>query len=613
MSRHARLLLAAALALLTGATSNALFAAPRQEKPPEQKKPENPPQADKPQSPEQKPTPQPGVRIQNQGGTAKPSAPSTPINDIIAYRGDQKAPVVTSENTVSLNFDEVDYDAPVLATVNGQKIDQTTFRNRLILSQGFLELDQHLTYMLTKRRIDAAAKSGADPKQFLVSDEEVRKAYEDMKASIPNVMQGMKSEDWEKQVKDYMGLERYFDMLKVNLSFAKIFLPPVQKPADSTPGGTDKPGAAPQPQGLPAYTKELLKPEQAETLEQQYQKGVDLPFIFRDSFIKEIKAELLKRAKLNYFFEGDLQDGVFMTVDGEPVFTEELWTLVSGRIKHADKDLTLREAIISLAFDQDLKAKKAMLSSQEAQELFRQHEATYENTFFPLSFVVQLKGFGSLHKYREYYARKCAFTKWIKAQDSGDAFDKKLRAYYTDGPTKLFFEQGKVDSSVIFLSAWDADQNRMKEGGIKDAVERANKILDECRQGANFNDMVKKYSDFPDSHEARKGLLGSQSRYELRRSVGETEFFIYASDYSLAEELFFCATPGDILGPVVRRVPETATGVFLAKVNRFEHETPVSFETKKEQTEQDYIDTMFLANAHRCYQAAKVDLTTKKG
>jgi hypothetical protein len=139
---------------------------------------------------------------------------------------------VTSENIVSLNFDGVDYDAPVLATVNGEKIDQTTFRNRLILSQGFLELDQHLTYLLTKRRIEAAAATGADPKQYLVSDDEVRKAYEEMKASIPNVMQGMKSEDWEKQVKDYMGLERYLEMLKVNLSFAKIFLPPVQKPAD---------------------------------------------------------------------------------------------------------------------------------------------------------------------------------------------------------------------------------------------------------------------------------------------------------------------------------------------------------------------------------------------
>src|SRR5262249_37797637 len=159
-----------------------------------------------------------------------------------------------------------------------------------------------------------------------------------------------------------------------------------------------------------------------------------------------------------------------------------------------------------------------------------------------------------------------------------------------DEPTKLFFEQGKVDSSVIYLSAWDSEQNRLKEGGLKEAVERANKILDECRQGANFNDMVKKYSDLPDGQETRKGRLGPRSRYELRRSVGETEYMIYASDYSLAEELFFCATPGDILGPVVRRVPETATGVFLAKVNRYEHEAPVSFETKKEQTEQDYID-----------------------
>jgi hypothetical protein len=629
MCRITRLLLVGSVALLAGTASAALISAP-QEKPADQKKPQNPPQPDNPQTPEAKPNQQPGLRVQTPGATPRPSPPSTPIADIVAYRGDKKSATVTSENIVSLNFEGVDYDAPVLATVNGEKIDQTTFRNRLILSQGFLELDQHLTYLLTKRRIEAASATGADPKQYLVSDDEVRKAYEEMKASIPNVMQGMKSEDWEKQVKDYMGLERYMEMLKVNLSFAKIFLPPVQKPVDSTGGTPDQPSS--EPQGLPAYTKELLKPEQVETLDQQYKKGQDLPFIFRDSFIKEIKAELLKRAKLTYFFEGGLDNGVFMTVDGEPVFTEELWTLVSGRIKHADKELTLREAIISLAFDQDLRSKKSLLTTKDAQDLFRQHEATYENTFFPLSFVVQLKGFGSLHKYREYYARKCAFTKWLKDQNPGDAFEQALRAYYTDEPTKLFFEGGHVDCSIIFLSAWDNEQNRLKEGGVKGAVDRANQILDEYRAAErkaaeskaadgspaphpanSFAELVKKYSEMPDGTETRKGLLGPKTRYELRRCVGETEYLIYASDYSLAEEIFFCATPDDILGPVVRRVPEPATGVFLVKVNRYDHDTAVSFETKKEQVEQDYIDTQFLANAHRCYQAAKVELTTKKG
>jgi hypothetical protein len=321
-----------------------------------------------------------------------------------------------------------------------------------------------------------------------------------------------------------------------------------------------------------------------------------------------------------------------MTVDGEPVFTEELWTLVAGRIKHADKELTLREAIISLAFDQDLRDKKSLLGTKDAQDLFRQHEATYENTFFPLSFVVQLKGFGSLHKYREYYARKCAFTKWLK--DQNPATRSRKRCAPTTPTSRPSCSSRGATSTARSSSCppGTTSRDRLKEGGVKGAVDRANQILDEYRaaerqaaeskaaEGSpaprptnSFVELVKKYSEMPDGAETRKGLLGPKTRYELRRCVGETEYLIYASDYSLAEEIFFCATPDDILGPVVRRVPEPATGVFLVKVNRYDHDTAVSFETKKEQVEQDYIDTQFLANAHRCYQAAKVELTTKKG
>jgi hypothetical protein len=45
-----------------------------------------------------------------------------------------------------------------------------------------------------------------------------------------------------------------------------------------------------------------------------------------------------------------------------------------------------------------------------------------------------------------------------------------------------------------------------------------------------------------------------------------------------------------------------ATGVYLVRVNRFEHDT---------QVEQEYIDTQFLAHAHQCYEAAQVELATK--
>ncbi|MFO0980413.1 MAG: hypothetical protein U1E76_01495 [Planctomycetota bacterium] len=562
------------------------------------------------QQPAVKPETPPAAQPRPQVTTApqRPTTPATPIADITAYRGDKKAPVVTSENRVRLSLDGINYDAPVLAKVNGEPITQNTFRNRLILSQGFLELEQQLTYILTNRRIEMAVAEGAKKEDFLVTNEEVQKAYEDMKASIPNLAQGMKAEEWEKQVKDFIGLDRYLDMLRVNLSFGKIFLPPIKK-KPAAAGAPDAAAAASEEPGLPKHTKELLKPEHVEMLEQQYKQGQELPFIFRDNFVKEIKAELLKKADLKYFWEGGLEDGVFMKVDGEPLFTDQLWSLVAGRIKHADKDLTLREAIVSLAFDQSLRANKAMLSPEESLKLYKQHESTYENTIFPLAFVANLKGFSSLHKYREYYARKCAFTKWLKAQYPDKAFDEQLKAYYYDGPTKLFFEEGRVDSSVLFLSAWDAENNRLKPDGMHAAMDRATQVLDEYRKGASFNDLVKKYSDMTDNAETRKGLIGSKTRYELRRNLGESEYFIYAADYSLAEEIFFCARTDDVLGPVIRDVPEQVSGVFLVKANRFERGTAVSMDAKREQVEQDYIDTSFLNHAHQCLQTAKLELT----
>src|SRR5262249_17772904 len=157
---------------------------------------------------------------------------------------------------------------------------------------------------------------------------------------------------------DAIGLERYLDVLRVNLSFGKVFLPPIGNR-----------GAL----RLPGHTRQLLDPERVEMLERQYEQGQEPPVIFRDSLLKDIKAALLRNAKLAYFWEGLLPDGVFMTVDGEPLLTDRLWPLVASRIDHASKDIALREAIVSLAFDQDLRAKGALLTRDQARELYRQH------------------------------------------------------------------------------------------------------------------------------------------------------------------------------------------------------------------------------------------------
>ncbi|MEW6741774.1 MAG: hypothetical protein AB1486_03360 [Planctomycetota bacterium] len=563
-----------------------------QEKPPagEQVGPPSPPSQEKPR-------------------TLQPQAVVTaPITDIVGYRGGHVMPIPRHQDRAALDLSRADFEAPVIAKVNGVPLTRGDFLRRATLLLGGSELDQYITYLLTKKRLDQVVQAGADRSTYTVSDAEVLKAIEERKAAMPQVSR-QSGEDWEKQVREQFGWERYLEVERANLSFAKVFLPPVRVKKAAEEGGTE--GVGEGVNELPAYTAELLDPQMAETLKKYYEEGTPIPYIFQATFVQQIRTTLLKKTPIAYYFEDELDPEWLLVIEGEPVKTEEIYSLLEANLKPGDLELALRDALVSMAVDQALDKEGFLISATEKEEAFKKHEAVYEGTFFPLQLVVSLKGFGSMHKYREYFGRKAGFEQLERSRHPGAAWEETLRGHFSSGPSRLFFDNGRIQADLIYLSAWDNAAQRLKEGGLAGAIERAAGIRREAEAGDSFPTLVSEYSELPNVERINKGRLGVKSRYEVRQALGENEYSIYADGgYCLADELFYAGVEGELVGPVARYFPERGQGALVARIDHFEQKAATRpFEEQKELVESDYLDLHFQMFVFDCVRQSTFEIT----
>ncbi len=531
---------------------------------------------------------------QAQPGAPGPSGQRRPrarqlIPSIADFRGGETLEVMTARDMVDLDFSKVQFEADPVLIVDQQPVTRKELIGRLCLIVGSNEIDQFTTYILAQQIKTELARSGHSLQGLDVNEADLEKDIEAQKQMAPQMF-GMKAEDWEKQIREAMGWERFIEFRKVQLGFEKIFLPDPppgfreqqkeklmameEAPKENDPGTGDHPPEPKPPEQLvpeadlsflPQKTFELLDEKFGKMIKDNYARGEDVHPLMKMGVTMTIKRNLMSRTRIDFEPEYRDVDGreVLFTVEDMPVFTEEIFALIQPRLTAPTWRLALREIIAVRAVDKALEQVGYRFTPEQAAQVFQEMSAEYDkNPFLPLQQVAALLGFANVYHYRSYYERKAAYRKYVKATA---AKEDVTRHYEKSG--RLFFESGAIDGVVLFIPGERAEAEKK----MKDA-------LDQVALGRPFADLAREVGQYPPSPRGEVlagGRMQPQARNPLRMLLGESEYLSFVSGYALSDEAFYRSNEDGIVGPVFRDHNPRLTGCLALQVTRYFTESPL--------------------------------------
>jgi hypothetical protein len=567
--------------------------------------PAAPPAPQQPAQPQQPAAQQPGPVIQPP--QQPPQPPDQSVGKIRDYRGGSEGVkyIRRFEDVLELDFSKVDFEAPVVATIDGEPITNEMVRLWLAFAGGQLQGVRTAQMLrLTEQAVKRATADGADPKRFEVADADVevklRSEEEQARAQGEAALV-----EYKKMVDDTLGQERYRRLVKATMLSEKLLLPPIVKVEGQAP------------EGLPIEAAELLsdRPDIRDYLNNAYLSQADFPAMFRSQFLMMLQEAQVAKADIKYAVETELPPGVYMTINGEEVPTAEILDFVPNTPD--TRDLGLRLLLTYRAIDRELKKADALLSAEQFQLIFEAHEAEYKNTLFPLPNLIRLRGFMSMPEYREYYRRRAAYQQMIEATVDAKDFENALQVHHSKNG-KFFYENGKLTLEVVWagLAEAEAGTNGDLDAAWNKALDKAHSMLVELKGGKPIADVRAALGNtYPVEP---TGILAGKTRNELRNHLGENEYTIFVNGYSLADDLFYNREEGEIVGPM--RVNRTVIpglrsrmGFLVAQPVSFSKNSALkSFEQQRAMVEQDYHDLNFAFFAAEALKNSKIELTLKR-
>lgn len=165
--------------------------------------------------------------------------------------------------------------------------------------------------------------------------------------------------------------------------------------------------------------------------------------------------------------------------------------------------------------------------------------------------------------------------------------ESEMEKYYEEN--KDSYKVDEVEASHILIKTTDDDGNAMSDADKKKAKAKAEKILKEVKNGGDFAELAKKYSEDPGSAE-NGGSLGTFGKGQM------VEPF---------EEAAFSMEPGEISDLV-----ETDYGYHIIKVTDKINET-TSYEEAKDGIKTQLLNNMYGEKIEELQKDAKIEKDTK--
>jgi len=553
---------------------------------------------------------------------ASPPVPTaTRIPDIDAHRMERLDYVRTQEEVVTLDLDGVDVEAEVVLTVDGEPLDRTDFRRRALMYAYMDEVDKHITRVLTLQQIERNVEAGDDPADYEVADEDLDRKIDEIRDmfAMQADMQGRDSEqaiaDFEASVEASVGWDEYRRLVAADALFEKVFLPVPDEPTgeeqyDYAQG--PPPADMPCPEWCPPVTWEALGTnEQGRNLRVfVHNYAVDaepVPSLFKANVLSQVRIGLFESVGVDYFFDADLPDDVFVRVGDQAVEIDELWGTMSRPLSDTDVQLALREELTLRAMRGELEEADAWLDREEFEDVWTAHEAEFEGTLFPLRNIIMFRGYQSLDRYREHYRYRSAYEHWQKELVT----DEDVLEHYQRGG-RLFFEQGEVRVELAFspLPTDDSGQPIFNEAGFAEAEQRLAEAMG--RHGDDWAALQAEFPPLPTQSPGADSKAFQRSPFRMR--VTESELSMFVTGYGFADDVFYHGVPGEMFGPWPQKCrrhawgAESNAGAWAAKVIGYTRRKPLgAFEGKaRDLAWSDFLDLKYFHWA----QESLADLST---
>ncbi len=586
----------------------------------------------------------PAAAPKPQARTNRAAVANLPIADVTNYRGGLTAAVTSASAHFDVDLRGVDLTADPLLIVNGSPISQADLSRQIAFSFGANEIEQFLTGVMLRRVKAELAAAGHPVPPSTITEDEIKKKFEEDKKVIPQ-MRGMTPEQYEKAILEGIGWPRYVEFQRQQMEFERFFLPDppeewakhqreLTKELDdaetkkeeerkakeaaeaAASGGAKEAGkddgkeaAKPNPQMppappadlsfIPAKTWELLDERTAATLKLNYARGNSLHPLMRGGLIGSFRKKLLATVEVR---AGRPDEPDVAIVCGDEKFAmKELLALVGGRLEDDARRIALRELLNLRAVDARLAKEGVLLPEAEGDARMREWRKKYDGSLIQAEQIVAAYGYNSVWHFREVFRRKQSYRQLVEV----GLTEEKVKNHY-DNAGRVFFEGGTVIGQLLFIPGPDKEASRAQ----------IDALLAEVGAGTrSFAAVAREAGKYPDGAEIHSGALSPLVRNKLRSALNEAEYTNFLTGYSFADEAFYAAKEGSIIGPIWRDLVPEKTGWYAFHIDRFftTGSRPALLDPKvRDRAIDDLVDVTFPRYVNEALSRSSIELPPKK-
>jgi hypothetical protein len=475
--------------------------------------------------------------------------------------------------------------------VNGVVITPEHIRREAIFLVGAKLVTAKKADFFVEEWKQRAIEEGRDPKEFEISEEDIKKELEGQVREFQIKYPGT---EWWEAVRGLTGLTRegYMQQRRQTEIFDRVFFP---GPADKWPTITKE--AIMASSGQAGSGKEFW-----ETIEKSARDESGNPRLLPPLWIQLcrgwVQKQLEQWSDIRYPADG-LPPEVCLRVNDRDWQTDEAFEFIRPGLFYQDVERAMTEVIVRAALEQELQNAGAWVSDDEFRKAFDEYRKPYDATPFTTELLATaFRGYPSLEAFRQRWRLMYSFEKMI-AKDINDdnlaEHGKRFARFFADGATSV---------DVIQILARDSQFGGWLPDGFARAKQRADEAFAKLKGGAQFDAILTEYGEYGPNDE-EKGRLSMKPLNQIKQYLRESEFMDLLQGYSIASYLFYDAPEGEIVGPL--RGPDAYLIARVTARTPARGEPQITDARIRDLVKQDYVLWRFTQWANEIVAKAKIE------